>query len=46
MADAKDRATLVLVTIPFESRWQEELKNLSPRLRVEQHTVHKAQEIF
>src|SRR5581483_12294841 len=45
MTEAKDTATVVLVTIPFESRWQEELKKLSPRLHVEQHTVHKAQEI-
>ena len=45
MTDAKDTSTVVLVTIPFESHWQEDLKNLSPTLRVEQHTVHQAQEI-
>ena len=45
MTDAKDTATQVLVTIPFEQQWQEQLKKLSPELHVEQHTVQKAQEI-
>ena len=45
MTDAKDTATQVLVTIPFEPHWQEQLKKLAPELHVEQHTVQKAQEI-
>ena len=45
MTDATETSTQVLITIPFESRWQEQLKKLSPALHIEQHTVHKAQEI-
>ena len=45
MNDAKDAALVVLVTIPFEEQWQEQLRQLSPNLRVEQHTVQSAHEI-
>ena len=45
MNDTNDTSTVVLVTIPFESQWQEQLHKLSPTLHIEQHTVHSAQEI-
>jgi len=45
MTDAKEASTTVLVTIPFESQWQEQLQKLSPRLHIELHTVHSAQEV-
>jgi phosphoglycerate dehydrogenase-like enzyme len=45
MTDAKDTATVVLVTIPFEARWQEQLRQLSPNLRVEHHVVRSVHDI-
>jgi len=45
MSDTNDTSTVVLVTIPFESQWQEQLHKLSPTLHIEQHTVRSAQEI-
>ena len=45
MNDIQESALVVLVTIPFEEQWQEQLRQLSPNLRVEQHTVQSAHEI-
>ena len=45
MNDAKDAAIVALVTLPFEEQWQEQLRQLSPNLRVEQHTVQSVNEI-
>ncbi len=45
MNDAKDAPIVVLVTIPFEERWQEQLRQLSPNLHVEQHPVQAVDEI-
>ena len=45
MDDIQDSIVVVLVTIPFEEQWQEQLRQIAPKLRVEQHTVQSAHEI-
>ncbi len=45
MNDIQASVVVVLVTNPFEERWQKQLEQLSPILRVEQHTVQSANEI-
>src|SRR5690349_9219724 len=45
MDDIHDSIVVVLITIPFEEQWQEQLLQIAPNLRVEQHTVQSAHEI-